>query len=266
MENKRAADYRRIARGALTGAWGLCLAVTLVAVIMGGMNHGGASVTITFDAQDLSTLWSRNGFNLAALLSRFGLSDAVAQFATAAASIGSMLAIIQLVLGGAVELGHNRFYMMRIRGEDPKFPVLFSRFEIFGRAIGLSLFMTLFIVLWSMLLVIPGIIASYRYRMAPYLMAENPGMGIREAVNESKRRTEGFKWRWFCLDFSFIGWDLLCCLTLGIGFLWLNPYIAAANAAFFLDIMGGTQNGAGTGGNTAEPEFEYSGPDGTQRL
>lgn len=98
--------------------------------------------------------------------------------------------------------------------------------------------MALFIWLWSLLFIVPGIIAAYRYRLAPYLMAENPNLGIREAVNMSKELMAGHKWRLFCLNLSFIGWGILSALTCGIGDLWLNPYIYAANAAFYVDRTG----------------------------
>ena len=94
--------------------------------------------------------------------------------------------------------------------------------------------------LWSLLFIVPGIIASYRYALAPYLMAENPDMGVMEAIARSKELMNGSKWRLFCLQLSFIGWSLLCVLTLGIGYLWLAPYQNAAEAAFYLEVTGRT--------------------------
>lgn len=106
------------------------------------------------------------------------------------------------------------------------------------KALGLKLFMFLFIFLWTLLLIVPGIVAAYRYAMAPYLMAQNPGMGIREAVNLSKQMMQGNKGRLFSLHLSFIGWALLAGLTLGLGLLWLNPYVKASEAAFYLNVSG----------------------------
>ena len=90
-------------------------------------------------------------------------------------------------------------------------------------------------------------------------MAEHRDMSIREAVNESKRMTEGHKSAWFWLDLSFIGWILLALVTCGIGLLWLNPYMEAASAAFYLDIINPPTGGDRP--NKAEPEFEYYGPE-----
>ena len=74
--------------------------------------------------------------------------------------------------------------------------------------------------------------------MAPYILEENPSLGINEAIKQSKEMMYGNKWRYFCLGLSFIGWIFLCILTFGIGFLWLNPYVSAAYAAFYDEISG----------------------------
>ena len=71
-------------------------------------------------------------------------------------------------------------------------------------------------------------------------MAENPNMGVMEGISRSKELMAGNKWRLFCLHLSFIGWDLLCAFTLGIGYLWLMPYRNAAETAFYLEVTGRT--------------------------
>ena len=87
-----------------------------------------------------------------------------------------------------------------------------------------------------LLLIVPGIIAVYRYALAPYLMAEDPEMGAMEAIEKSKELMKGNKWRLFCLQFSFIGWMLLSSLTFGLGNLALRPYQEAAYAAFYREV------------------------------
>ena len=94
------------------------------------------------------------------------------------------------------------------------------------------------IFLWSLLLIIPGIVKGYEYRMIPYLLAENPELTANEAITRSKEMMDGNKWRLFCLNFSFIGWDILAMFTFGIGNLWLNPYKEAAKAAFYREVSG----------------------------
>ena len=123
----------------------------------------------------------------------------------------------------------------------------------------------LYIALWSLLLVIPGIVKTYSYAMTPYIMSEHPSLTANEAITESRRIMDGNKWRLFCLDFSFIGWELLCSLPLyaggflvlkyftgseamalslvllltiplSIGFFFVRPYEEAAWATFYRDI------------------------------
>ena len=74
--------------------------------------------------------------------------------------------------------------------------------------------------------------------MTNYILAENPEMSASEAINLSKQMMDGNKWRLFCLRLSFIGWDILCGLTLGIGYLWLNPYKQTAEAVFYREVSG----------------------------
>ena len=81
-----------------------------------------------------------------------------------------------------------------------------------------------------------GIVAAYRYRFAMLNLCENPEIGVMEALNMSKAQTLGFKWQLFVLDLSFIGWNILVSLTLGILDIWVAPYRAQANIAFFQEI------------------------------
>ena len=94
-----------------------------------------------------------------------------------------------------------------------------------------------YIIGWALLFIIPGLIAAYRYQLTGYILAENPEMGANDAITRSKELMKGNKWRLFCLDFSFIGWDILSAFTLGIGDLWLTPYRSAAAAAFYRELV-----------------------------
>ena len=88
----------------------------------------------------------------------------------------------------------------------------------------------LYIALWSLLLVIPGIVKTYSYAMTPYIMSEHPSLTANEAITESRRIMDGNKWRLFCLDFSFIGWELLCALPLYIGYFLILRYFSGSEA------------------------------------
>lgn len=232
----RARDFRRIARDKLNGNWGLALGTSLLFGVciwaVGALSAGFSSIIGT------GASFSMFPFLLGDYSFKFDSLEQFSYIFAPAAGIYSLLMIVFSLAVSAVSstliLGHNKFYV-DLCNNKAELSALFSRFSIFFKAFGLTLFIGLFVFLWSLLLFIPGIIAAYRYAMAPYLMAQHPEMGIRQAVNESKRIMAGRKWRLFCLELSFIGWALLCVLSLGIGYLWLVPYMQAAFAAFYLD-------------------------------
>lgn len=113
---------------------------------------------------------------------------------------------------------------------------MFSIFSDYPRILGTILLQFIYIFLWSLLLLIPGLIKMYSYAMTYYILHDNPEIGAEEAICRSMKMMDGHKWRLFCLHLSFIGWWLLCILTLGIGMLWLAPYIQNSTAAFYEDL------------------------------
>ena len=106
-------------------------------------------------------------------------------------------------------------------------------FKIYWRAIGGSLLVSIFTALWSLLLVIPGIIKAYSYALTPYILVDDPELSVRDAIRKSQRLMEGQKFNLFYLQLSFIGWFFLACVTCGIGFLWLIPYYQSTVAVFY---------------------------------
>jgi len=147
--------------------------------------------------------------------------------------------IYSLLISGPMTLGYAMFAISIFRKRETSAAEVFYGFERFSKAFGLYIVMSIFIILWSLLLIVPGIIAALRYGMSFYILADHPEMGIMEAINESKRMMKGNKWKLFCLNLSFIGWGLLCVFTLGIGFLWLVPYMEVTMIAFY-DIANGS--------------------------
>lgn len=91
----------------------------------------------------------------------------------------------------------------------------------------------IYIFLWSLLLIIPGIIKHYSYAMTEFILLDNPELDADSAIHKSRMLMQNHKWDLFCLDLSFIGWFILCILTCGIGFLWLSPYVKMTHAAFY---------------------------------
>lgn len=107
------------------------------------------------------------------------------------------------------------------------FENLFSYFPNWKNILKTKVLRTIYEILWTLLLIIPGIIGSYSYAMTDYILAENPELSAKEAIARSKAMMEGNRWRLFCLEISFIGGAILSLLTLGIGSLWLIPYMEA---------------------------------------
>ena len=145
--------------------------------------------------------------------------------------------IASIIVSGPLYLGVVIVGIRIIRNERTKAGDMFEGFNQFGEAILLQLVNGIFIFLWSLLLIIPGIIKSYSYYMSTYILADNPGMSQSEARRKSEELMIGNKFRLFCLHFSFFWWILLSILTFGILMIWVGPYMQAANAAFYNDLV-----------------------------
>ena len=144
--------------------------------------------------------------------------------------------VLTILVGQPLALGTIIFALKFKRGENYSVETLFSGFRQFGSAVLLYLWQSLWIFLWCLLLIIPGIIKSYSYSMCFYILADNPEVGVRNALTLSRKLMDGYKWKLFVLQLSFIGWGLLCILTLGIGNLWLIPYMQITMANFYDDV------------------------------
>ena len=126
--------------------------------------------------------------------------------------LGTFVYVLTSLLNMVLGSGFVLYCMAVRRGERAEFLTLFDGFSFVGKIIGLNIVMYFFVALWSMLLVVPGIIAAYRYRFALYNLYENPGIGIMEALDMSKRQTYGYKGQVFVLDLSYAPWILLAIL------------------------------------------------------
>jgi len=151
-----------------------------------------------------------------------------------AASVIGLIATY--VVTPPLSLGLTMVYLDVTYGDPVEISTLFKGFQMMGKAIALFLWMILFIILWTLLLIIPGIIKSYSYAMAYYILAENPDMTAREALTESKIIMDGHKLDFFVLQLSFFWWALLCVVTLGIAFIYVMPYQQLTFTNFYHNI------------------------------
>ena len=255
---KYAEDFREIARNALKGNWRLAAFVGFLAALMGG----GLGVKTP------SSNWSSNSESTSNIFENLNIniSPEAIKIILICVLVLLVWAIVLIVISGAATLGYAVFNLKLIDGEEVSTHDLFSQFNRIGDGFWMNLGVGLYTFLWSLLFVIPGIIKSYSYSMTPFIMAENPGMKVDAAITESRRIMDGNKWRLFCLNFSFIGWQLLCLIPDIISFavrfylasvtgnyafllliipcgipsfiggLFLRPYMSAAMTAFYREI------------------------------
>ena len=218
----RASDYRQIARENLRGSWLFAICVAAVAFLLGGTLEGASFLPEIQKTKEVIQCISGNIH---------------IQEVTATTSLLSRLALPRFILGGITELCYALYLLRQYQHQTTTMEDITPMFERFFQGFLQSFLRGLFAFLWALLLLIPGIIAHYSYAMTPYIMIERPELTPMEAIAASKELMQGHKWELFCLDFSFIGWDLLAALTLNLGHLALNPYKNAARTAFYRNIV-----------------------------
>ena len=220
-------ELRARAWQALKGKYWMAFAVILVTGLIGSVGN----TFVTF------------GQNLSEVL---GLVDPAEMDSTMAlgALVLNGVVIVSSIIGGlysifvtdALTVGVNNYFIKNTYS-TPSFSDAFSGFRVkYGRNIGTLLLVGIKTVLWSFLFIIPGIIKTYEYAVIPYILADDPEISSKDAFKKAKQMMKGNKWRLFKLNFSFIGWAVLCALTLGIGTFFLIPYVNAANAEFYAEL------------------------------
>ena len=218
-------ELRAMARRNLEGTWGISVGVALVAALLGGLIVGtGSNINFNFNEDTVRNLPPIFWTVLMPLVSLAGL-----------------LGIVSFILGGTVELGYAKFLLKQYDRKELQFSDLFSQFERFGTGFAQKFLRMLYTCLWALLLVIPGIVKGLSYAMTPFILEEHPEMTASEAIKASMKLMDGHKMDLFILGLTFLGWEILACLTMGIGFLFLNPYMNAAYAAFYRNISGQRQ-------------------------
>lgn len=151
--------------------------------------------------------------------------------------IGSVISLaFSLFVVLPLGLGYYHFALKIANNEEVKIGTVFEGFNYIGKVIILTILIEIFVILWSILLIIPGIIAALRYSQAYFILLDNPEISPLEAIKRSKQMMVGNKGKYFLLGLSFIGWALLNGITCGVGSLWLLPYIYVALAVFYKEV------------------------------
>lgn len=204
---------RKRARDNLAGMWPLAIAVAAVAALLGGIGQNFIP--------DIE--YSQEMFHLE---ENFRFTWKTGVFSTLA-----------FILGGTLELGYCQFLLKQHDKQNPEFNDLFSQFHRFGTGFAQQFLRGLYTFFWSLLLIVPGIVAAYRYAMTPYILTDHPELTASEAIERSKRMMDGHKGELFVLDMTFIGWRILASICANLGHLFVNPYQSAARAAFYRELL-----------------------------
>ena len=216
--------------------WFLCVVVSMVMAMIGGSQgiHFNARYNIPAEYDNLHEAADQ----IASQLSGEWVRWVQVAFPFLA---GTMIVVILLAiaadifLGNPLRVGGSRFYLHNIHSKGEFEDLGFAFQNQFGNVVKVMFFRDLYIWLWSLLFVIPGIIKALQYRMVPYLLADNPELTTKEALDLSKKMMDGEKMNALILDLSFLGWNILSSLTFGIlGFVWVNPYQDATNAELYM--------------------------------
>lgn len=225
-----AKNIRARARANLAGNWGVSIAVAVAAVLLGGLITGVSffpEMKYDFPLDRFPVLaqyvegWNR-GLEIGSL--KFNFRSGIFGFAA-------------FLIGGVIQIGYADFLLKQHDGQNTNFSDLFSKFDFFGTGFAQRFLRSLYVFLWSLLFIIPGIIKSYAYAMTPFILAENPNLSASRAIQLSEDMMDGHKGDLFILDLSFIGWNLLAAMTMNLGNIALNPYKNASYAAFYRQIQ-----------------------------
>lgn len=220
-----ASELRSKAREALKGNWKFAVGAGFIALLLGVDNLGYYII----EAIDYIELFQSNN----SIGSFFPpVNPSLYPYYV----FGIICYIVITIISGMTVIGYSRLNLDFVDGKALSLRQVVSEYPRILRGLAMTLLTALYTLLWTLLFIIPGIIASLAYALTPYLMAEHPDMGANEAITLSKKMMKGNKESLFYLYLTFIGWFLLCLLTLGIGFLWLVPYMSVTVAAFYRDV------------------------------
>lgn len=145
----------------------------------------------------------------------------------------SFTGIGSLLISGPLCVGKAMLELEITRTREGEFGTGFKGFNYFGTSFLAFLVIGICTFLWTCLLIIPGIIKTFSYAMTPYIIADNPDISALDAIDRSKKMMDGHKWELFVLRLSFIGWILLGCITCGLAFIYVTPYMQVTTANFY---------------------------------
>ncbi len=161
-------------------------------------------------------------------------TDVSAAVVGTGAVVALVFSLINVFIFNPLKVGGYLFFKKNNQEKAELNELVYAFKNNYANSMVTTLLTDVFLVLWSLLLIIPGIVKSYSYAMVPFLIADNPDLQPMEVIKKSKQMMNGYKWQAFVLDLSFVGWQLLSMLTLGIlGLFYVNPYYYQTKAGLY---------------------------------
>lgn len=197
-------ELKNRAKDQLRGNWGIAIGGVLLAAIF----------------IDLDVIYN--------IAERFGLERV---------TLSVPVNLLSIFLGGVISTGLCKLLLnIATKREKPNVENIFSYFDIYLKTLGLNILISIAVIIGSILFIIPGIIVALMFSQAFFILAEDRSKSITECLSESVEMMKGYKWEFFVLELSFIGWWIVSALTLGIGGLWVAPYQKVTEANFYLNL------------------------------
>ena len=224
-------ELKEKGKTAFKGNYWKCVLVSLILVIITAGSAGGSSSSTSQQAQQNAQQPMTE--------EQIAIMGAIL---VAALVFLVIWTIIKIFLLNPVEVGCHNFFKNNLFDQNVNLSEIKAAFgPNYKRSVGTIFLRDLFILLWMLLLIIPGIVKSYSYAMVPYLIIDEPELSATEIITRSREMMNGNKWRAFLLDLSFIGWILLTIITCGIvGIFWTNPYMYSTKAALYQELRKGS--------------------------
>ncbi len=199
-----------------------CLIASLPALAISGISMATSTMNI------LKTMETMGAF-----------TQANTSFTLNISPISSIASLAVTLISGTLTVGMAVFFLNLANGKEARIENVFSQFKHhWSNTFVMQLIITIKTVLWTMLFIVPGIVANLNYFATPYILAEHPEIKANDAIEMSKRMMYGHKGELFRLGLSFIGWSFLVAFTFGLAALYVIPYIQATMAEFFNEISG----------------------------
>ena len=211
-----------LARNRLRYGLGGAIAVLLIGLLLGAVESANLNIRFNYQIED-------NTVELNGVLGRW-----MAIILPIALVASVLIILVGILVSNVLKVGIRGWFLRYWRGEQPPVGEMFASFRFYGNAVGTMLLRDIYIFLWSLLFIIPGIVKVYAYSMTEYILYENPRLSAGEAIRISNAMTQGFKGELFVFDLSFILWNLLSAISLGIaGVVYVNPYVYTAHAGMY---------------------------------